>query len=564
MSSPVSPALLTRLLRLAGQLDAEQVLAQLVLDAAEHTGATYAALAEVDSHGETSTFVQHGMPEETVRALGHPPRGTGVLGALPGEGVLLLDDLTQHPQFGGYPPGHPILRSFLGVPVTAGEVVLGRLYLAEKEGGFTDSDVDTVQLLAAAAAVAIDNSRRYRQAQVRERWLAVSQEITTQLLEGSDDEEDVLQLVAHRIREVAGADGAAIVLPSLDDAWVVEIVDGEHTQALIGQTLPQHGPAAQTVTTGTGLLVDSISRDAERFVEPARIFERALYAPLQAGGGGAGGAGGARDVTAASVGVLILFRLPGRPAFTQNDLAVAHDFGAQAALALKLAAARHAEDVASLLSERNRIARDLHDLAIQQLFATGMRLEHAKGLLAGAPREEEIRGELEDAIGGVDEGVRQIRGIVRSLRDRDEQLPVVERLVREASLARSSLGFAPSMLLTLDGEQLAEIDAGGGESDEIDARLGVELGDDVVAVVREGLSNVARHAQATSARVEIDVAPRTVRVLVSDDGRGPDLTVDRRSGLANLTARAQDHDGVARLSPGPDGGSELLWEAWIR
>lgn len=559
MSSPVSPALLTRLLRLAGQLDAEQVLAQLVLDASEHTGATYAALAEVDGHGETSTFVQQGMPEETVRVLGHPPRGTGVLGALPQEGVLKLDDLTQHPDFGGYPPGHPDMRSFLGLPVMAGETVLGRLYLAEKEGGFTQADVDTVQLLAAAAAVAIDNSRLYRQAQVRERWLAVSQEITTQLLEGSDDEEDVLQLVAHRIREVAGADGAAIVLPSLEDAWVVEIVDGEHTQALIGQTLPQHGPAAQTVTTGTGLLVDSISRDAERFVEPARIFERALYAPLQAGGGTGG-----RDVTAASVGVLILFRLPGRPAFTQNDLAVAHDFGAQAALALKLAAARHAEDVASLLSERNRIARDLHDLAIQQLFATGMRLEHAKGLLAGAPREAEIREELEDAIGGVDEGVRQIRGIVRSLRDRDEQLPVVERLVREASLARSSLGFAPSILLTLDGVQLAEVDAGGPESDEIDARLGVDLGDDVVAVVREGLSNVARHAQATSARVEIDVAPRTVRVLVSDDGRGPDLAVDRRSGLANLTARAQDHDGVARLSPGTGGGSELLWEAWIR
>ncbi|WP_431310179.1 sensor histidine kinase [Litorihabitans aurantiacus] len=216
------------------------------------------------------------------------------------------------------------------------------------------------------------------------------------------------------------------------------------------------------------------------------------------------------------------------------------------------------------MSERNRIARDLHDLAIQQLFATGMRLEHATSLLEDAPRAAEIRSELEQAIDGVDEGVRQIRGIVRSLRDRDEQLPVVERLVREASLARASLGFAPSMLLTLDGEQLARADADGEESDEIDARLGVELGDDVVAVVREGLSNVARHAQATSARVEIDVAARSVRVLVTDDGRGPDPATDRRSGLANLAARAQDHDGVARLAPAPGGGSELLWEGWIR
>lgn len=555
MNTPVSPALLTRLLGLAGQLDAQQVLAQLVVDAAEHTGATYAALAELDAYGETSTFVQQGMDEETQQVLGHPPRNVGVLAALPAEGVLLLDDLTTHPAFGGFPPGHPMMRTFLGVPVMAGTVILGRLYLAEKAGGFTAEDVETVQLLAAAAAVAIDNSRLYRQAQVRERWLAVSQEITTQLLEGSE-EEDVLLLVAHRIREVAGADAAAIVLPSLDGAWVVEIVDGPGTQSLIGQTLPAHGPAAQTVATGTGLLVDSISREAHRFVEPARVFERALYAPLLSGAYDS-------QITATSAGVLILFRLPGQPAFTEDDLAVAHDFGAQAALALKLAAARHAEDVAGLLSERNRIARDLHDLAIQQLFATGMRLEHAKGLLAGAPRESEIQSELEDAISGVDEGVRQIRGIVRSLRDRDEKLPVIERLVRESSLARSSLGFAPSMLLSLDGVLLEEVDPEGEESEEIDARLGIELSDDVVAVVREGLSNVARHAQATSARVEVEVAPRTVRVVVTDDGRGPDPASDRRSGLANLTGRAEDHAGAASLTAGADGGSVLVWEAWI-
>ncbi|PWD49415.1 histidine kinase [Serinibacter arcticus] len=555
MSTPVTPALLTTLLGLAGQLDAERVLAQLVVDAAEHTGATYAALGELDAYGETTTFVQQGMPAETEQALGHPPRGTGVLGALPDEGVLLLDDLTTHPAFGGFPPGHPMMRTFLGVPVVAGSTLLGRLYLTEKAGGFTREDVETVQLLAAAAAVAINNAHLYRQSQVRERWLAVSQEITTQLLEGSD-EEDVLQLVAHRIREVADADGAAIVLPSLDDAWVVEIVDGPGTQRLIGAVLPAGGPAAQTVASGTGLLIDSISREAHRFAEPARIFERALYAPLLAGAAES-------EESAAVGGVLILFRLPGRVPFTEADLAVAHDFGAQAALALKLAAARHAEDVSSLLTERNRIARDLHDLAIQQLFATGMRLEHAKGLLAGSPRQEELRGELEDAIDGVDEGVRQIRGIVRSLRDRDEQLPVLERLVRETSLARASLGFAPSVLLRLDGVLLEAVDPAGEESVELDARLGVRLGDDVVAVVREGLSNVARHAQATGARVEIEVAARTVRVAVVDDGRGPDPASHRRSGLANLTGRAEDHAGNAKLSPGPDGGSVLVWEAWI-
>ncbi|OJX94747.1 signal transduction histidine kinase [Salana multivorans] len=558
MSTPVTPALITQLLDLAGQLDAERALAELVVAAADHTGARYAAIAELDAYGETTTFIQQGMSAEEVAVLGHPPRGHGVLGTLP-EGVLLLDDLTQHPAFEGFPPGHPPMHTFLGVPVMAGGIVLGRLYLTNKPSGFTPQDVETVTLLAAAAAVAMDNARLYRQAQDRERWMQVSQEITAALLEGTE-EEDVLALIAQRIREVADADGAAIVLPSLDEEWMVEIVDGPRMAPLIGAVLPPDGPAIESVHTASGVLVDSIARDADRFIPEARIFERALYAPLlthladdDAGAG----------ATTSSLGVLILFRLPGRPAFTEQDLAVAADFGRQAALALRLAAARHAEDIAALLNERSRIARDLHDLAIQQLFATGMRLEHAKKLLAGTPEEPTVVTEIDEAIGGVDEGVRQIRGIVRSLRDRDEQLPVLERLLREASLARASLGFAPSMLLTLDGEQLAELDTAGEQAAEIDARLGDHMSDDVVAVVREGLSNVARHAQATSARVVIDVEPRTVRIVVSDDGRGPEPASDRRSGLANLLGRAEDHGGAARLVANPGGGSSLVWEAWI-
>ncbi|MBN8881601.1 MAG: GAF domain-containing protein, partial [Salana multivorans] len=369
MSTPVTPALITQLLDLAGQLDAERALAELVVAAADHTGARYAAIAELDAYGETTTFIQQGMSAEEVAVLGHPPRGHGVLGTLP-EGVLLLDDLTQHPAFEGFPPGHPPMHTFLGVPVMAGGIVLGRLYLTNKPSGFTPQDVETVTLLAAAAAVAMDNARLYRQAQDRERWMQVSQEITAALLEGTE-EEDVLALIAQRIREVADADGAAIVLPSLDEEWMVEIVDGPRMAPLIGAVLPPDGPAIESVHTASGVLVDSIARDADRFIPEARIFERALYAPLlthladdDAGAG----------ATTSSLGVLILFRLPGRPAFTEQDLAVAADFGRQAALALRLAAARHAEDIAALLNERSRIARDLHDLAIQQLFATGMRL----------------------------------------------------------------------------------------------------------------------------------------------------------------------------------------------
>lgn len=556
MSLPVTSTLITQLLDLAGQLEAESALAALVAAAADHTGARYAAIAELDAYGETTTFVQRGVPPEQAESMGTPPRGHGVLGSLPFDGVLLVDDLADHPAFQGFPPGHPVMRSFLGVPVSAGDITLGRLYLADKAGGFTPDDVETVKLLAAAAAVAMDNARLYQQAQDRERWVSVTQEITAALLEG-EDEEDVLQLVAQRIREVADADATAIVLPSLDERWMVEIVDGEGTNDLVGRRLPPDGLALRTARTATAALVDSITREKELFVPQAWRYERALYVPLQAH------TSEDESGSPTTIGVLSLFRRPGRPPFTGADLELASDFGRQAALALRLAAARHAEDVASLLNERSRIARDLHDLAIQQLFATGMRLERAKGMLPPGAERAGVVDEIEEAISGVDESVRQIRGIVRSLRDRDERLPVLERLMREASLARASLGFAPSVLVSLDGRLLAGLGDHEDCSVEIDARLGEHLGDDVVAVLREGLSNVARHAQATSARVAIEVDPRTVRITVADDGRGPDPSVDRRSGLGNLSARAAEHDGAARLERNREGGSTLTWEAWI-
>ncbi|WP_187292862.1 GAF domain-containing sensor histidine kinase [Beutenbergia cavernae] len=544
-----SSTLLTHALALAGQLDAPSALEELLAAARTHTGATYAAIAVLDPYGETNTFMHRGMSSEVVAALPHPPRGHGVLSAIPADGVLVLDDLTAAPEFEGFPAGHPPMRTFLGASVSVGDVLLGRLYLTEKPGGFTDEDVETVELLAAAAGIAIENARLYGEAARRERWRSVSQEITAALLEGSDEEE-VLPLVARRLREAADADTAVIVLPSLDGAWVAEIVDGVGAADLVGSALPPSGPAMETLRTGAGKLVDSISREADRFIPQARRFERALYAPLRAS---------RADDDAPSLGVLILFRLPGRLPFTGGDLAIAEDVAAQAALALRLAAARHAEDVATLLGERARIARDLHDLAIQQLFATGMRLERAATTAAAAERAL-----IEESIADVDESVRQIRGIVRSLRDRDEHLPVVERLVQEASIARTALGFAPSMLLTLDGAPMHDVEPRGDAATEIAARLGEQAADDVVAVVREGLANVARHARATSAQVEVAVEPRQVRVVVTDDGVGPDPDPERRSGLANLEARARDAHGSSRLTPGPGGrGSVLRWAALL-
>ena len=543
--------LLKAVIALASHLDLPTVLQQFVETASRLTGARYAAMGVLDAYGETSTFVQTGMDPADVERLGHPPRGYGVLGAIPQHDALLLDDLTQHPDFGGFPPGHPPMHAFLGVPIRIDNQVYGRLYLTEKAGGFTEEDASMVRLLASAAAAAIHNSQMYASARDRERWLRVEQEITTTLLSGAEEEE-ALEMIAARVRQVADADVAIIVLPSIGDTWVMEIVDGEDADEFIGTVMPSDGRAMTALRDGQGLIVDSLARSPVLLIPAMRRFGPAMYAPLQANGRG--------------IGVLILVRREDRPPFVPSDLTTAESFASQAALALVLAEARHAQDVAALLDERARIARDLHDLAIQQLFATGMQLEAARNAVrSGEHHPVKLAAVLEAALAGVDDSVRQIRSIVHSLRDPDANVALVERLRREASLARAGLGFAPSLVIDVDGRIGGTQEEDALIAEVIDARIDADLADDVVAVVREGMANAARHARASSVFVRVSVtgAGRSgrVHVTVEDDGSGVDGRSTRRSGLDNLAARSRRHGGSCEIGAGPGGaGSVLQWE----
>lgn len=547
-----TPGLFDAVIALASHLELSTVLQQFVETAARLTGARYAAMGVLDAYGETSTFVHTGMDPDDVRRLGHPPRGYGVLGAIPKHGILMLEDLTQHPEFGGFPAGHPPMRTFLGAPVRIGDQVFGRLYLSEKPGGFTERDAQTVRLLAAAAAGAVENSRILSSARDRERWLRVEQEITTTLLSGVGEEE-ALEMIAARVRQVADADAAIIVLPSIGDAWVMEIVDGDDADEFIGTVMPEEGRAMTVLRDGQGVIVDSLSRSQVLRVPAMRRFGPALYAPMQANGRG--------------IGVLILLRREDRPPFVPSDLTTAESFAGQAALALVLAEARHAQDVAALLDERARIARDLHDLAIQQLFATGMQLEAARNAVReGQHHPVKLAAVLETALASVDDSVRQIRSIVHSLRDPDANVALVERLRREASLARSGLGFAPSLLISVDGRIGETSEEEAALAQIIDARVDADLADDVVAVVREGMANAARHARASSVFVRVSVVGSgpsgRVHITVEDDGSGVDIAVTRRSGLENLAARARRHGGSCSITAGSSGrGSTLVWQA---
>jgi len=551
-SGPVPAGdLLQAAIDLASDLDLPSVLQRFVAATSALTGARYGAINVLDSRGRSTTFVQSGVDERLAQVLGRGPHAVGVLRAIPTQGTMRLEDLTQHPAFEGFPPGHPPMGSFLGAAVRVRDVVYGYLYLCEKPGGFTDEDDATVQTLAAAVALAIQNAQLYAAAERRERWLHAGQEITTMLLSGVEEEE-VLSHIASSSRQVAGADTAALVLPGVGDDWVMEIVEGYAGDELLGTVMPPDGRSRGTLASGAGLLVDHLSGARAVRIPALRQFGPALYAPMTADGRG--------------VGVLMLLRRVGSTPFAQTDLATAQTFAGQAALVLALAEARHANDVAALLDERERIARDLHDLAIQQLFATGMQLETVRRRAARGVDPSELTGIVEDALDNVDSTVRQIRSIVHALRDPDAAAPLAERLRREASLARTGLGFAPSLLVTVDGRVLDSEASRDGDAASLDDRIGDDMADDVVAVVREGLANAARHAQATAVavRVEVDgVAPRgTVTVVVEDDGAGLPPARERRSGTDNLAARARRHGGGFTLAASPQGrGTRLSWRA---
>jgi signal transduction histidine kinase len=525
---PVDRRLLDAVVSVADGLELESTLRRIVRAACDLTNAPYAALGVLGEDGLHKAFVHTGMDPETVARIGHLPRGHGILGHITRVGrAVRVTDLAAHPASMGFPPHHPPMKSFLGVPVGIGEQVVGNLYLADKPGGFTAEDEDVVVALAAAAAVAVDNAGLYEDARRRERWMAAAQEVSTAMLSGADEDE-ALHLIALRARQVADACASALVLPGWEGQWVLEIADGEGASALVGTMMPSEGRAVSVVRSGVGLRVTELSTEPSMLVPPLRAYGPALYAPLVAG--------------EEHVGVLMLLRHVGEREFSDADLATAQTFAGQAALALQLADGRRRSEEAELLEERARIARDLHDLVVQELFAMGMHLSRLRERAGPA-----VVASLDSSLESLDRVIRQIRSTIRALRDPDDATGLVDRLHGEANRAHISLGFRPQLRL----QPVAGLDE----------MVPPDVADDVVAVVREGLSNAARHARARSVAVKVEVDDEAVVVAVSDDGVGLPESADRRSGLNNLSERARRHGGTCTATPNPGGGTVLRWHA---
>ncbi|OYP19858.1 histidine kinase [Streptomyces sp. FBKL.4005] len=484
-------SLLEAVLSVGRDLDLEHVLHSIVESAATLVDAEYAALGVIGPDGRSlSAFHTVGVSEERIARIGHLPQGHGILGeVIRHPEPLRLEKISQHPASYGFPPHHPTMNSFLGVPIRVRDQVFGNLYLTEKRGGvqFDDEDESVLCTLAAAAGVAIDNARLYEESRLRERRLLASAEISHSLMSGSAHAE-VLGLIAEQARELMGAALAAVAMPlESGESLTVEIAVGLDAEAHRGLVLPLSGTLmGLAFSRAAPVASDDVAHDQRISPEPPRFqgLGPALAVPI----------GAEKDGIR---GVVLVARETGRPTFSDRETEMLQGFSAQAAIAMELAERRRDAEQIAVLQDRDRIARDLHDLAIQRLFATGMTLQSAGRFI----EHPEAAARVLRAVDDLDETIKIIRSAIFGLRARpggpDSGLRT--RVVRAVSGATPVLGFAPGVRM----EGL------------IDTEVPREIADHIVAVLSEALTNIARHAHADRAQVVLAADDHEVSLTVS-------------------------------------------------
>ena len=530
--------LLEAVVAIGSGLDLESTLRRIVQTAVGLVDATYGALGVIGEDRRLAEFIPVGLTQEEIERIHHWPEGRGLLGMLVEDPrPLRLADIAAHPQSSGFPDGHPPMRSFLGVPVRLRDEVFGNLYLTGKRGGgeFTEDDEAVLVALGAAAGVAVENARLYDAARRQQRWIQASAEVTTRLLSGAEPGE-VLADVTRRARELSGADLAVLALPDDEGRRLtIAYADGDGAEATRGLVLPAgESLSGRVLSTGEPLTSADFATD-ERAAQAARgamsqIGPAELF-PL-------GVPGNVR-------GVLTVGRRHGGAPFPSDLIDVVASFAAQAGVALELAASRAEAQRLSLYEDRDRIARDLHDLVIQRLYATGMSLEGTMPMIT----RPEVASRITNAVDAMDETIKDIRATIFALQARDnagepDLRGDIVALVEEMT---DMLGFAPSLRL------------GAG----LGAQVGQEVGEQALAALREALSNAARHADAGQVDVTVDVnSDGMLAVQVTDDGIGIPAE-GRRSGLRNLARRAEKLGGELRLEPADPGaarpGTRLEW-----
>ena len=514
--APSSLALLDAVVAIGSDLDLNAVLARIVESACRLTGARYGALGVLGTDGQLRDLVLHGVTGEEREAIGELPHGRGILGLLIEDPrPLRLDDLSKHPESVGFPPNHPPMRTFLGVPVRIRGTVFGNLYLTEKEGGrsFTQQDEQLVQAMASAAGTVIENARTYQHSERQRRWLGATARLAEVLQPPIEVSEAHLQ-IAIAARSALGTDDAVGVVVLAADQPEVAAVDGRDPEPFAKLLTDLADPIRAAIREGR---VSSRSTVGDRPV---------IVVPLPTH----------LTVPAALVAVRPPAPLQSQEVHETRELMAS--FGTQAALALDRIQAVGDRAELAIVSDRDRIARDLHDVVIQRLFATGLQLQ---GIRRQAVMPE-VQRRLDQAVEDLDETIRDIRSTIFELRQTRSGgvLAQVRELVQEYV---EPLGFTPVVR----------------SSGPVDAAVPGPVVEHLLAVLREALSNVARHAGATTARIELTAADGRFTLSVADDGRG--LPPERReSGISNARRRAAEFGGTFTLEPRENGGTVFRWQ----
>ncbi|HMB18682.1 MAG TPA: GAF domain-containing sensor histidine kinase [Gaiellaceae bacterium] len=532
-------AVLDAAIAVSSELSLDAVLQRIVESAASLTGARYAALGVIDpSRQELERFVVTGIDEAAKEAIGDLPRGRGILGVLIRDATpLRLDDLGTDPRSVGFPPNHPPMRTFLGVPVLLRGVAYGNLYLTEKAGGsaFTEEDQEIVQLLAGQAAVAIENARLYESAT---RWLEQLQSLTDvgNALSTEIELPKLLELVVSRLRELIDARIVFIARPQPDGVVLIETIAGDGAEQLAGIRLdPMKSKTARVLERRRSERVDSLLDDPEVDQATARKMgaRTGMWVPLVV-----------RD---RPIGVLVAQDKEDTDArFTDEDLRIAEAFGERAAVAIDLSE-RVAKDalrrvVAGQELERQRLARELHDETGQALTSILLGLKAIEEAGNGQDVRRSVL-ELRELVVGT---LQDVRRLAVELRPK-----ALDDFGLIAALQRLAETFAEQTGIRM------HVEAALGDS-----RLPAETETALYRIVQEALTNVIKHAQAGTVSVVLTRKGDRVVAVIEDDGRGfdPEDMRDERLGLLGMRERIALVDGQLSVESRPGEGTTIAVE----
>lgn len=505
------------------RLDLEVVLRRIVEAAMALVDARYGALGVITPDGSAlERFIHVGIDSSTLAHIGHLPTGKGLLGAvITDHAPIRLEHLTADPRSVGFPDHHPDMDSFLGVPIRVGDQVYGNLYLTEgAPGGFSADDEELVIALAATAGIAIENARLYDITRAREAWSATTADVMAAMLEATG--EDVLEVIADHVGALIDVDLVAVMVPNGEDEFRVTTVRGSNAAQWRGQVVPAAGTlAARALATRRAASIDGRAGVVAGQPELGPTVAIPLFAGDE------------------PLGVLTVSRRPHSPAFTAVDLDMAFAFAGQAGVAIEVVRAREDRRRLDLARDRARIARDLHDHVIQRLFGAGLSLQ-----AVSATVDADASAAIETQVDAVDAAIKDIRTVIfalgssdrsQSRRARDRMLNVVTEL---------STGMLVTPRVTFAGP--------------LDSLVSAPLADELAAVLRECLTNVAKHADAQTVEVDLSIDAGIVTLRVDDDGRGIPPSVPL-SGLANMAERAQLLGGTCTITPRAGGGTRIEW-----